>query len=63
VVWLADHRWWTLGLASVLLLLRLVLSRSFLGVIPVELVLFLLFFASLMALAGHRGSPRPPSPH
>jgi Na+/H+ antiporter NhaD/arsenite permease-like protein len=62
VIWLVNHRWWTLVGAFVLLLLGLVMSRSAGSAIPGVLivVLFLLFFASLMALVGGRGSPPPP---
>jgi hypothetical protein len=66
VVWLVNHRWWTLTSAFVLLLLGLVASKMVVGVIPagvVVLTLFLLFFASLMALVGRHGSPRPPGPN
>ncbi|HEY6468545.1 MAG TPA: hypothetical protein VI434_02135 [Candidatus Dormibacteraeota bacterium] len=63
MVWLANHRWWTLAAAFVVLLLGLLLSTAFLSSFPVVPVLFLLFFASLMALAGTRGSRRPPGSH
>jgi purine-cytosine permease-like protein len=70
VVWLVNHRWWTLTGAFAVLLLGLVLAslglpRSVAGVIPgvVVLVLFLLFFASLGALMLRGGSRRPPGPN
>ena len=63
MVWLVNHRWWTLGVASALLVLRLVLPTSILSVIPIAALFFLLFFAGLMAIVGHRGSERPPSRH
>lgn len=61
MLWLVNHRWWTLG-TFVLLLLGLLLYKSAVGAVPGVLVvmLFLLFFASLMVLVGRRGSPRPP---
>lgn len=61
MVWLVNHRWWILGLASALLALRLVFSTSVLSVIPLAALLFLLFFASLMVIVGPRGSEGPPS--
>ncbi len=67
MVWLVNHRWWTLTSAFAVLLLGVVLSilgltRSAAVAIPgvVVLVLYLLFFASLRALVWHRGSRRPP---
>ena len=60
MVWLANHRWWTLTAAVVVVLLDLLLSKAFLGAFPAAVVLFLLFFASFMALVGTRGSRRPP---
>ena len=61
--WLVNHRWWTLAGACVLLLLGLVLRRSVLTVIPLGAVLFLLFFASLMALVKPGGGQGPRGPH
>jgi hypothetical protein len=61
VLWLVGRRSWLLAGAFVLLLLGSVLSIAVLRSIPVELVLFLLFFSILMALIARRGAPRPPS--
>lgn len=67
MVWLVNHRWWTLTSAFAVLLLGVVLSslgltRSAAVAIPgvVVLVLYLLFFASPRALVWRRGSRRPP---
>jgi hypothetical protein len=63
VPWLVNHLRWTIPGAAVLLILGILLSRAVLSVIPFVLVLFLLFFASLMALVGPRGRQRPPRGH
>ena len=52
--WLVNHLRWTLPGAAVLLILGILLSRAVVSVIPFVLVLFLLFFASLMALVRPR---------
>ncbi len=64
--WLAGRPRWLLASAFVLLLLGVVFGwvRS----IPVlsgtaVVLVFLFFFALLMALIARRETPRPPSPH
>jgi hypothetical protein len=66
VRWLAGRPWWLLAGAFVLVLVGVVLGRehsiwllSGVGVVT----LFLLFFATLMAVVACRQHPRPPSPH
>ncbi len=64
--WLTGRPWWLLAGAFVLLFLGVVFGRvlsiwALSGV--AVLMLFMLFFATLMALVARRESPRPPSPH
>jgi hypothetical protein len=60
--WLVSRRWWILAGIFALLLLGLVQSWTFLSYIPLEALLFFLFF-SLVALVAGRWAPRRPGPH
>lgn len=62
VRWLVRRRWWLLAGAFALVFLGLVQSWTFLSWIPVEALLFFLFFA-LVALAAGHWAPRRPGPH
>lgn len=65
VRWLTGRPRWLLAAAFVLLLVGVVLGRALsIGVLSVATVLvFLLFFATLMAFVGRIEATRPPDPH
>jgi hypothetical protein len=58
MLWLINRRWWILAGAFMLLLLGLVLLPAVRS-IP-DVVVFLLFWAMLGAVAIRREAPRPP---
>ncbi|HUZ70036.1 MAG TPA: hypothetical protein VMU65_10010 [Candidatus Saccharimonadales bacterium] len=64
--WLARRPWWLLAVAWVVALVGVVLGQTIsfeLFGVPTVVMVFLLFFATLMALVARRETPRPPSPH